>query len=380
MKTAICRLLPVALVLSILLICGLACNGDETSESPTEGNGTESKVLETMKRTYADLTNFGFVDVATTRDDPNLEPFYDLSYENWGLLGTYELDTGKITEMTLASYPGGLWITPPFVMLRGQFDLDSLRELLTAEDYSRRDYQRMELWEIVMGDYEESVAIMDDIVMIGNTEAVANSAAATFSNKPSLYDDIDFSDVVKRLPDGINIATRQELFLGEYKFEGLLVSGFAVVKKSDTIVELTWVVNFISSEAAESAFQEMKSRVQYHTSFDFSNVTATQEEQFVEIVAEIPLADYFGVGPPEDEETRALREEMRGVQLAVVLMMTNAGVNQLDAVYDEIDTEEELRGVTASDGAVSLHEFVQANAYPFKQSYVIAVDGTVTVE
>jgi type IV pilus assembly protein PilA len=92
----------------------------------------------------------------------------------------------------------------------------------------------------------------------------------------------------------------------------------------------------------------------------------------VAAVAMPSIADFMDEGREEADNT-----EFSNLQLAVMALMTRAEAGQLDTDYTEIDTHEEVQGVTA--GAHTLDTYIHGLPYPLRQSYDIAQTGEVTV-
>jgi prepilin-type N-terminal cleavage/methylation domain-containing protein len=81
-----------------------------------------------------------------------------------------------------------------------------------------------------------------------------------------------------------------------------------------------------------------------------------------------------------EEETEAT--EHHNVQLIVQVMMLDAKETELDNSYDEIQTSDQIRAVTAGDGSYSLEDYILkfGGTTDFKQAYDISIDGAVTVD
>ena len=79
-------------------------------------------------------------------------------------------------------------------------------------------------------------------------------------------------------------------------------------------------------------------------------------------------------------ETEAAHTEEDIIQMAVVAMMSDAGLNALDGVSDEVDTLAEVSAVTAGAGAYRLSSYLIGGESPFKQAYDISLYGEVTVD
>jgi len=81
-------------------------------------------------------------------------------------------------------------------------------------------------------------------------------------------------------------------------------------------------------------------------------------------------------------EEEARQTEHQNVQLVVQLMLIDAGEDELDDSYDEVQTLTQIQGVTAKGGAYSLDNYLHllGGASQFTQAYDITQDGTVSVD
>lgn len=85
-------------------------------------------------------------------------------------------------------------------------------------------------------------------------------------------------------------------------------------------------------------------------------------------------------------EEEAKQTEYHNIQVAVLSMMVDAEVSKLDGSsdYDAIDTLEEIRGVTATNGDTAttyyLDDYIFSGKYPLMQAYDIFLSGSVTID
>jgi len=84
----------------------------------------------------------------------------------------------------------------------------------------------------------------------------------------------------------------------------------------------------------------------------------------------------MGSGEQEAKDT-----ELANVQTAVIALMADAGVSELDAAYSDVDTQTEVEAVKATVGAVeyTLDDYILGTPYPLSQAYDIAKNGAVSV-
>jgi len=88
------------------------------------------------------------------------------------------------------------------------------------------------------------------------------------------------------------------------------------------------------------------------------------------------VIQFIGKG---EEEARAT--EHHDVQTAVLALLTDANVHELDDDYKDGGIRElaDVQGVTAGSGAHSLDEYLMGGRYPLRQAYDIDRNGVVTV-
>ncbi len=285
---------PAAIVL-ILLLCALSGTfwGCDSGDGTPEVIDEESIAVEMMKRIPIDLRNFVFVDVQEMRSDPELVIYLDEGEGPKAYLDAY-VELLDVNQMAVVSHAEGLWIIPPMQIVTGDFDLDNLRDLLNSEKYTENNFDDIEIWDIEVGDYAEAVALMDNTIMIGYEDVIRNSIQATTGAKSPLYDDTNFREVLGKLPPGISVACNEGVFLGQYTYDGLLVSGLSAAKNNAGAIELTWVCKFATAEDARDSLDIIKDDVLSQEYFGFTNVQVIQENQFVRVIAETSIVTYFG--------------------------------------------------------------------------------------
>ncbi len=285
---------PVLIALG-LFICALSgvfwgCDsGDGTPEVIDEN----SIAVEMMKRIPGDLRNFVFVDVHEMRSDPELVIYLDEGEGPKAYLNAY-VEFYEVNQTAVVSHLDGLWLIPPLQIVTGDFNLDNLRDLLRSEEYIENESDGIEIWDVELGDYAEAVALIGDTIMIGYEDVIRNSIRTAQGAESSLYDDVNFREVLGKLPPGMSVACNEGVFLGQYTYHGLLVSGLSATKKDTGIIELTWVCKFATSGDAKDSLDTIKGDVLSQEYFGFTNVLVTQENQFIRVTAQTSVVTYFG--------------------------------------------------------------------------------------
>ncbi len=88
------------------------------------------------------------------------------------------------------------------------------------------------------------------------------------------------------------------------------------------------------------------------------------------------VAQFIGRGESEADAT-----DQDNIQSAVLALLADAGVHELDGDYTDIQEESEVEGVTAGTAPNnhSLDEYLVGEPYPLRQAYDIDKSGLVTV-
>ncbi|NQT72354.1 MAG: hypothetical protein HQ553_06225 [Chloroflexi bacterium] len=295
----------------VLLLLTMACSKDDqtpptgTSPDPGEtvGISDDNPIVVMMKITPYDLRSFVFADVQAMRNDPDVNDYLAEGEGPSGYLDSYGMDLNDIDQSAVASYAQGLWIIPPLQIVTGDFDLESIKDLLGSERYTEHEFAGIEIWDVQIDEYTDAVAFMGDVVLIGYGEEVRNAIETEQGIKPSLFDDVDFSEVANRLPLGISIAFREGEFLGRRTYEGLLVTGLSAVKADESTIELIWVIKFEDVESAENTLDDVRSHVEGIELPRFTNVEVVQTDQFIKVNAQTGIEDYFGGGAETQNES-----------------------------------------------------------------------------
>jgi type IV pilus assembly protein PilA len=89
------------------------------------------------------------------------------------------------------------------------------------------------------------------------------------------------------------------------------------------------------------------------------------------------VASFIGSGDQEAKDT-----ELHNIQIAVLAMMVDQDVSQLDEAHTGVDTAADVIAVDVNGGDAdgeSLEDWLIGGAQDLKQSYEISIDGEVTV-
>lgn len=259
-------------ILSILgLVCilalGIASGG---CASKTSADGATNKMP-------WDTNRFVYVDVNALRSDDDLVDLYDTWKESAGtMLTLHGIDR---SDVSWAAY-GGL-----LTLLGGDFRLDDIRHELDGRNYTEDEYRGVEVWGKPYGN--ELVALMGDLIIIGDEASVEESIRVIKDNEDSLGDQSDVADVLKRLPNGAFTEVDTDNWLIDSMLAGFEALGLSAEKKDDQTLKITAVVKFDDEEYARDALV----RIEDYMDLQYMHVEVTRDGQFVIGTAELDISD-----------------------------------------------------------------------------------------
>ena len=95
------------------------------------------------------------------------------------------------------------------------------------------------------------------------------------------------------------------------------------------------------------------------------------------LLAAVVIPNILGLMNEGREEAK--RAEHHNIQIAVLAMMVEAKVTELDDIYPSVNTETQVSAVQCISGAYSLRDHLTGGKYPLMQAYDIDLKGSVTV-
>jgi hypothetical protein len=147
-----------------------------------------SSAKDMAKMIPEDASRFGHFDFQTMRDDKDLEESYEKMTESRDDLDALGLDMDDINHMAAGREEGegdyGLSI------LKGNFDLEDVRDELDDADWDEDEYKGVEFWKKRVSLAEDSaIAISGDTLIIGNKDSVKDCIKVMKGSEKSVYDD-----------------------------------------------------------------------------------------------------------------------------------------------------------------------------------------------
>ncbi len=222
-----------------------------------------------------DANRFVYVDVEELRSDEDLADLYDAWKDSAGPMLTMRgIDRSSVAW---AAYG------PSLTFLGGKFDLVEIRRELDDRNYSDDEYRGVEVWTRPFGN--ELVALMGDLVIIGNEASVEESIRVMKDDEDSLGDDADVADVLKRLPDGALTEVHTDNWLVDLVLSGYEAVGLSAQKQDDETLKIKVVVKFDDDEYARDAVVQIED----YLDPQYSRVDVTRDGQYVIGTAELDI-------------------------------------------------------------------------------------------
>ena len=232
-----------------------------------------------------DASTFGHSDVQTMRDDKDLEEIYEKmaegSRDDWDALG---LDLDDINHMAVVSGEegGGDY---ELVILKGNFDLEDVRDELDDADFDEDEYKGIEIWKRaswVGGD--SAIAISGDTLIIGDKDSVKDCIKVMKGSEKSVYDgNEDFRDVIDRLPRGISTVVG-------IPYENALAAGIVWMKEDEDTYKMKGVAKFDDEDEAKDEKSDTKREMKGKG--EWFDIDVKQSGKFLEFTAKIDIEDF----------------------------------------------------------------------------------------
>jgi hypothetical protein len=237
----------VALITAIVLVALLAPGGCGV-KTPAEFTSTPAGLacIEMMKKvpsSYKD--SFTFWDVKTLRSDPDqalmCQVFYDQKgdfFEHWGI------DGDSVDYMVHAK---------SVTLVKGDFDLDAIRENIPADFIRDTDYETPEAWRSPpVQDPEQDIGggviLAEGLFIRGYNSGDLDKLLPVYKREELPVYDENAVDILERLPETLEIQ-----FGHRSGPEGLIIEATAVVKEEAGTYRWISVYKFESPEYVASA-------------------------------------------------------------------------------------------------------------------------------
>lgn len=359
--------------ITLLVLAGslFGCSSNKgDTEEPVSETGIGTEVVEMIQLASSNIETFLFGDATTLRNDADLAAIYETTdMFLLGMLDVFYVDLDQVDYFAKFNSANQREV---LTVIKGNIDQNDVRVTLEEIGSDNEEYEGIEVWDFKeqsrMGYTTLSMlTFIEDFVIFGTEDGVKASIDVFQGNRNSFYDNDDVRNMVKRLPEGLMLG-----YGPEDEYDGSVSFGTSLVKIDSLTVNMIGVFKFQDFVFAENAVGEIEDSLALSMEPVWSDIQVIQDDEYVKATAKVAISDLYG---PAEEDP--LEYELMTIQLAVVNLMAEAEVQELDAEYKGIDTEEEVKTVTAGNGAYTLHDHLGYD-YPFMQVYHIARNGMVT--
>ena len=279
-----CCTKEVRMILKVLLIsCLLAgtlvftscVSANKGNEKADDSNGyTAGKItaIDMMNKAPRSTTSFAYLDVYKMRSDNDLHTIYEeyeASFQGWK--ESFHVDFANVDAFAMMG--------DQTVLFEGNLYLEDIKELLQEVYHAELlDHKGIEVWN----DNGGWVAFWEGGIIIGPEETLRDCIDVLQGENDSLYDDVDFREVIDRLPDGVTM----EWWEGPaYGLDGLDHWGYSISKKDPYTLEQAYVFIFEDEEAAAEGM--------YSVEGIWSNLThLSQDGDVVQTIIEIEIGEF----------------------------------------------------------------------------------------
>jgi hypothetical protein len=249
------------------------------------GCASSSGLTAMLNRVPADTASLKYVNVKALRNDGDLEDLYDAWKARVGSrLETHGINPGDVS--VFASNEAVLG--KRFTLLGGKFDMDMVREDLDDRHFEKDEYRGVEVWKKEAGwfvDLDTEVALMGDLVIIGDESGVEACIKVIKSGDASWLSKVDINDVSSRLPGGLYVEMGKEWT--SLIATGLEAYGVSAKKQDSDTLKIAGVAKFNDEDDADNAENTIENMMDQR----FDSVEVTQEGAFLEAGAELDIDD-----------------------------------------------------------------------------------------
>jgi hypothetical protein len=273
------------IVLSIVLVLSLALGISLGTSCLGGGDGGDvaAVVIDMLKMMPKGADDFMSIDMEALRTDDDFEEIYNDFVGDFSNLEEYMgIDISDISQFTVSG-------EGEIVILRGDINLDAVRDALEETGFEEQTYKGVEMW-VSPG---INLALMSDTIIFGGEDNVKDCIGVIEEGDDSLYDDADFRDVIDRLPDGIMVGVGEGASVMTFdEYDGLKVTGVSIAKHSSDSIELTGIAKFTDADAAEDAIDDLRQDMEGDEE-ELRNIDVSQDGKYLEATAEGDIEGLF---------------------------------------------------------------------------------------
>ena len=242
-----------------------------------------SSAKDMAKMVPEDASTFTHSDVQTMRDDKDLQEIYEKIAEviddDLDVIG---LESDDINHMASVIEEDGNY---ELVILKGNFDLEDVRDELDDANFDEAEYKGVEFWKAVSwlgGD--SAFAISGDMLICGDKDSVKDCIKVMKGSEQSVYDDNeDFRDVIDRLPRGMSTVV-------SIPNENALAVGIVWMRENEDTFKMEGVAKYDDEDDAENEKSDTKREMEKVG--EWFDAEVKQSGKFLEFTAKIDIEDF----------------------------------------------------------------------------------------
>lgn len=164
--------ISVILLLSLMgIVLGCSSDNDETE---TSVNQSDAEMIKIMNYVPENVDSFIFGDIAAMRTEENLGALQEIMTMSYlGVLNPMDINLDQVNcfaGVSDADYEGEV------VIIKGNIELDAVKQALERYDAYVEEYRQIEVWEIDSSGwsyYDTSLlTFIDDMLVVGTDDAI----------------------------------------------------------------------------------------------------------------------------------------------------------------------------------------------------------------
>ena len=247
------------------------------------GCSSGSALADMVAKVPGDTMSFKYVDVAALRGDDDLSEIYDA----WKATVDARLEAHGITSGDVNVFVFGTSTGMRYTLLKGGFDLDQVRDRLEDRDFDDGEYKGVEIWEPKEGsgyDSDPRVALMDDMIVLGDESGVEGCIKVMKEGDTSFLKKVDIKEVVDRTPAGLYVDLEKNVLAGLI-VKGFEAYGLSAQKEDSDTLDITGVAKFEDDDDAEDGADAIDTMLKTV----FEDVDVSQDGDFLTAAAELDI-------------------------------------------------------------------------------------------
>jgi hypothetical protein len=278
-------ILVISFLIILLVICTIACAGEEKTPTPTAvptlTPGDIESTIEAFNRMPLEWGRARYINLAAFRADSNLRAFYEECYRAVGNdLAGIGIDLNEIDSVSFFVQQAAIY--------SGQLDFDHIKEALRSMNYVRSTYLDIEIWESPESGGGFIALLSPDSVLVTLERQDAELCISVVKKwGDPIYSDSDVQDVMSRLPTRL-----LRVDIEKDGASSLLATGSSVEKIDSSTLKMTTIAKFQDDASAEKGFSDIEN--QFHSwanSWNMMNVENAQIRRFVKSTGYAEIQD-----------------------------------------------------------------------------------------